>query len=201
ARARTRRQAEPERAALGGEADRAGGEAARCEPRVESNGRRGDAEAVGAEQTDAMSADEREQTLLPLRPFAARFGEAGRDDDERANARRERLLCRVEHQLSWETDNSEVDGIGNLAHRAVAVDAGDRVAVAVHRVDGTGEIAGEDVAEELAADRAAALRGSDDGNGVRLEERLERRPHRDVIALGHVLAVGVGRRDREPNLE
>ena len=50
------------------------------------HGRRGDAEAVRAEETGAVVADEREQALLPLRAFAARLGEARRDDDERANA-------------------------------------------------------------------------------------------------------------------
>ena len=44
-----------------------------------------------------MLADEREQLLLALDAFAARLGEAGRDDDERADAGRERLLGRVEH--------------------------------------------------------------------------------------------------------
>src|SRR4029079_714204 len=71
-------QGEPERAALGGEADLAGWEAARCEGRVEPDGRRGDAEAVRAEQARAMGADEREQALLPLHAVAAGLGEAGR---------------------------------------------------------------------------------------------------------------------------
>ena len=44
-----------------------------------------------------MLADEREQALLPLDAFAARLGEARRDDDERADAGRKRLLGRVEH--------------------------------------------------------------------------------------------------------
>ena len=123
--------------------------------------------------------------------FAARLGEARRDDDERADAGLERLLCRVEHQLARQADDREVDRLRDLRHRAVAVDAGDGVAVAVHRVHGAGEVAGEDVAEELAADRAAALRGADDGDGARPEERLERGAHRDVVAFGDVLAVRV----------
>ena len=85
--------------------------------------------------------------------------------------------------------------------RAVAVDAGDGVALAVDRVHGAGEVAGEDVAEQLAADRAAALRRAHDGDGARLEEGLERGAHRDVVALGHVLAIRVGGSDRESDLD
>ena len=148
-----------------------------------------------------MLADEREQAVLPLRPLAARLGEAGRDDDERTHAGRERFLRRVEHLLSRHADDGEVDRLRDLPHRAVAVDAGDGVALPVHRVHRAGEVAGEDVAEQLAADRAAAPRRADDRDRPRPEERLERGPHGDVVALGHVLAIRVGRRDREPDLE
>ena len=83
----------------------------------------------------------------------------------------------------------------------VAVDAGHGVAFAVDGIRRAGEVRGEDVAEQLSADRAAALRGADDCDRARPEERLERRAHRDVVALGHVLAVRVGGCDREPDLE
>ena len=85
--------------------------------------------------------------------------------------------------------------------RAVAVDTGNGVAFPVHGVRGAGEVAGEDVAEELAADRAAALRSADDGDGARPEERLERGPDSDMVAFGHVLAIRVGGHDRQPDLE
>ena len=48
----------------------------------------GDAEAVRADQPRPVRADEREQPLLALDALAADLGEAGRDDDERAHARR-----------------------------------------------------------------------------------------------------------------
>ena len=92
-------------------------------------------------------------------------------------------------------------GVGDLLDRPVAAHAGDRLAVAVDRVGGAGEVAGEDVAEELAADRAAPPRGADDGDAPRLEERPQRGDDRHVVARVDVLAVALGRRDRELHLE
>ncbi len=148
-----------------------------------------------------MLAHERKKALLPLRAFAARFREARRNDDERADPGPERFFSRVEHQLPRQADDREVHRLSDLPHRAVTVDAGDGVSVPVHRVDGAGEVADEDVAEELAADRAAALRRTDHGDGARPEERLERGAHRDVVAFGDVLAIRVRGRDREADFE
>src|SRR5438034_5980230 len=112
--------------------------------------RRGsDAEAVRTKQARAVSTDQLEQPLRPRRPVPARLGEARGDDDEGAHARRECLLCRIEHELSRQAFYRADDGIRDLSHRAVAVDAGHRIALPVHRVDGAGEIAAADVAEEL----------------------------------------------------
>ena len=103
--------------------------------------------------------------------------------------------------LARDADDGKVDSLPDLGHRAVAVDSRDGVPFPVDGVDGAGEVAGEDVAKQLAADRAATLRGPDDGDGARLKERLERGPHGHVVAFGHVLAIRVGGRDREPDLE
>ena len=194
-------QREPERAALRGEADLARREAPRREGRVEVNGGRGDAEAVRAEETGAVLTDEREQALLPLRALVTRFGEARRDDDERADAGGERILCRREHLLARHADDGEVDRLLDLRHRPLAVDPRDGVALPVHGVHGAGEVAGEDVAEQLAPDRAATLRRAHHRDGARPEERLERGPHGHVVAFGHVVAIGIGGRDCEPDLE
>ncbi len=85
-------QREPERAALRGEADLSGREAARREGRVEVDRGGGDAEAVRAEQARAVLAGEGQELLLPLDPLAARLGEPRGDDDERAYAGGERVL-------------------------------------------------------------------------------------------------------------
>ena len=192
---------QPERAALRGEADVAGRRRAGGEGRVQARPGDGDAEAVGPDQPRAVGADEREQLLLPLDSFAADLGEAGRDHDERANALAQRLLRRAEDRRGGQRDHREVDRVGDLFDRAVGADAGNRLAVAVHRVGGAGEVAGEDVAEELAADRAAPLGGADDGDAPGLEERLERGDDRLVVARLDVLAVALRRRDRELHLQ
>ena len=45
------------------------------------------------------------------------------------------------------------------------------------------------------------MSGSDDRDRAGAEERLEGRPHRDVIARRDLLAIAAGGRDREPDLE
>src|SRR5688572_19333811 len=77
---------------------------------------------------------------------------------------------------------ARVDLVGDLLHRAVGPHAGDRRAVAVDGVRGSVELRFEDVAEELAAHRATAARGTDDRDRARLEEGPQRRAHGDVVA-------------------
>ena len=59
-----------------------------------------------------MSADKREQLTLALKPVGADLGEAGRDDDQRADAMPKRRLGRVEHCSSGRADDREIDGVG-----------------------------------------------------------------------------------------
>ena len=71
-------QREPERAALGGERDRARRERPRAEGRVEAEARDGDAEAVRPDEAAPVGAHQAEQELLALAAFGADLGEAGR---------------------------------------------------------------------------------------------------------------------------
>ena len=80
-------------------------------------------------------------------------------------------------------DHAEVDRVADLLERAVGAHAGNRLAGAVDRVGGAREPAGEDVAEQLAADRAAPRGGADHGNRAGLEERPQRGGDCDVVAL------------------
>ena len=176
-------EGEPERAGLRGEADSPGRERARREGGVEADGGGGDAEAVRADEARAVSADEGEQLVLSLDAFGPRLGEACRDDAEGARAGAQRFLRGVDHALARQADDAQVDRIGDLLDRAVGADPGDGLAGAVDRVGGAGEPSCEDVAEQLAADRAAARRGTDHGNRRRLEERSQRGGHGDVVTL------------------
>ena len=169
-------EGKPECAALRGEADVAARRGTGREGRVEARLRDRDPEAVRPDHARAVGADEREQLLLALGALAPDLGEAGGDDDERAYALAERLLGGLEHGRRRQRDDGEVDRVRDLLDRGVRTNAGDRLAVPVHRVRGTREVALEDVAEELAADRAAPARRADDGDARRLEERAAATP-------------------------
>ena len=173
----------------------------RREGRVQARTGDGDAEAVRPDQPRAVGADEREELLLPLQPLAADLGEPGRDDDESTDALAQRLLRGSEDRRAGRRDHREIDRVRDLLDRAVGSHAGDRLAVAVHRVGGAGEVAGEDVAEELTADRAPPLGGADHGDASRLEERPQGGDDGLVIALLDALEEALGRRDRELHLE
>ena len=66
---------------------------------------------------------------------------------------------------------------------------------------GTPATALEDVAEELASDRAPARRGAEHRDGLRLEERTERRDDRSVITFLDERCVTDGGSDRERHLD
>ena len=176
-------------------AERAAKVAFRLGPATATPRQLGPISRAPCERTSASSCSCRSSPSLPI------FGEAGRDHDERADALAQRLLGRAENRRARKRDHGQVDRVGDLLDRLVAANAGDRLAVAVHGVGGAREVPGEDVAEELAADRAASLGGADDGDAPRLEEGSERRDDRLVVAGLDVLAVRLGRRDRELHLE
>ena len=135
-------------------------------------------------------------------PSAPDLGEAGGDDAERAHAvprappPPRRARARPGTQMT-----ARSTGSGHLADRPVAAHAGDRLAAAVDRVGGAGEVRREDVAEQLAADRAAPRRRADDRDRRRREERPQRRGDGDVVALVDARAEALGRRDREAHLD
>ena len=194
-------QREPERAALRRERDATRRQRARRERGVQAEDGHGDAEAVRADEPRSVRSHEREQLLLALGAFGADLGESRGDHAQRLDALPQCLLCRLEHAAAGHADDCEVDWIGDLLDRRVRAHACDGLAVAVDGVRGAGEVRSEDVAEELTADRAAALRRADDGDGGRSEERPERRGDRDVVALLDPGAEVLRRGDREAHLD
>ncbi len=86
--------------------------------------RAGDAEAVRADQTGAMRADEREQVILPRCALVPELGEARGDDAQRRHAQGERPLRRVQNELRRQADDCEIDSLGHLLDRRVPGDAG-----------------------------------------------------------------------------
>ena len=147
-----------------------------------------------------MRADERQQPVLPLRALVPQLGEPRRDDAERAHAQAERCLGRLEDDLRREADDREVDALGHLSDRGVAVDPRDCRALPVHGIRGAGEPALDDVAEELPADRAGTRGGAQHRHARGPEEGLQGRDDRSVVALVHPRAVRLAGRDRELEL-
>ena len=194
-------QRQPERAGLRGEADvprrRGAGGKRRVQPRCGD----GDPEAVGPDQPGAVCADECEQLLLPRRSLAPDLCEAGGDDHERADAVAQRVLDSAQDVLSRHRDHGEIDRIGDRRDRCVAADAGDGRSLRVDGVGGAGEVGLEDIAEELAADRAAPRRRADDGDARRLEERPQRCHNGGVVALLDAALEPLGRGDRKLDLD
>ena len=163
--------------------------------------RDGDAQAVRPDESAAVGSNESKQVLLPLAAVGADLCEAGRDDAEGLDPSRERRLGGFEHELGRQADDREVDHVGHVRDRRVRGHAADGPAIPVDRIGRTGEVGGQHVPEELAADRATAAGRPDHGNRFRLEERAERGGHREVVALVDARAVLLGGRDREADLE
>jgi hypothetical protein len=148
-----------------------------------------------------VGADEREQLLLALLALAADLREAGGDHDQRAHSLAQRLLGCIDDERRRKADDGEVDLVRDLVDGPIAADAGDGLALPVHRVRRALEVGAEDVAVELPADRPAPPRSADHGHGSRLEERAERSGHGDVVALVDTRLEALGRGDGEPHLD
>ncbi len=195
--ARRLEQREPEGAALGREADRAGRERLPGERRVDARRGHGEPEAVRAEQAGAVGANERQQPLLSLGALAAHLGEAGGQHAEGPRPPLERLAGNLEHRVRRHADHGQIDGLGQLGGGADRADAAHSRSRSVHGVGAPGEAALDEVAEHRSPDRALPCRRTDHGDALGPEERLERGDDGLVVAAVDVLAVALGRHDRE----
>ncbi len=148
-----------------------------------------------------MGTHEREEPVLALAALRPDLREARRDHAQRADAVAEGACRRIEHLLGGKADDGEIDALRDLVDRAVGPHAGDRLALEVDRIGGAVEVGVEDVAEELAADRAAAARGADHGDRGRLEERSQRVDDGGVVARLDAVSVRARRGDREAKLD
>ena len=155
----------------------------------------------GPDQPAAVRPHQLEEAVLPRSTLAPDLREPGRDDHERLDACLEGLLDRFEHGARRQRDDRDVDLVGNLGNRAVRPHTRDGLSVSVHGVRSARKVSGEDVPEQLAADRASSPGGADHGHAPWLEERAERRGHGGVVALLDSLAIPLGRSDRELHLE
>ena len=147
---------EPERAALRREADVARRRRARREGRIEAGPATemprqfGPIRRAPCARTSASSRSWRSMPSLPVSAKPAEMTTSARTPRASACSAASTTPARRD------ADDRDVDRVRDLVDRAVAPDARDRRAVAVHGVGGSLEVALDDVPEELAADRSPA---------------------------------------------
>ena len=94
-----------------------------------------------------MGSNEAEQRILALLSFGTDFREPGRDDADGPDSGVEDRFDRLEHHRRRDTDDGEIDRIGNVGDGAVATHPCDGLAVAVDGVRRARELAVQDVAK------------------------------------------------------
>ena len=176
-----------------------GGSARGANVAFRPSARNGDTEAVRADEPSAVRTNECEQPLLSVASLRTGLGEPGGDHAERRGLRDASAAPAASSDLlARKADDGKVDRVVDLLDRCVRAHAGDRLRLPVDRICGADEVRRQDVAEELAADRAAPR-----------ATRPRRRPttgwkngpqrvdDRDVVALVDAACVVARRRDRE----
>jgi hypothetical protein len=120
-----------------------------------------------------VTADESQELLLTRDSVSSDLGEPRRDDAERPRPVSERRFAPLEDEPTGEADDGKVDRVGNLLDRLVPLETRNRLSLAVHRIGPTVKAAGDDVAKEVAADRAGAGRRAQHGHALGLKEGSE----------------------------
>lgn len=173
-------QGDADGAGLGEQADAAGHGEFGGEGGVEPGlgGGVDDAEGVGADDPHPVRAGLADQGALALAALGALFGVAGGDHHEALDAVLAALGDRLGHPFGGDGDDGEVDGLGDVAHRAVGADALDGVAgvgeALVDGVDRAGEPGLPDVPQDAAADPAEGAAHPDHGDRAGGQQPLDR---------------------------
>jgi hypothetical protein len=103
----------------------------------------------------------------------------------------------VLHGFRGHRHDRQIDVIGNVADPGVRRQARHGGGAGVHGVHPTGEVAGDQVAHQCLSDGVLTPTGSDDRDGARVEERIDRGRLGPVLPAAHQADRVVGRVDRE----
>ena len=165
----------PHRAALGHQGDVPGGGHQPGKGAVEGDLGVGvdDAQAVGAQQANAVLPGGRKDQLLLLHPGAAQFLETRGDDDGRLDSLFPALLHDPGDQGAGHDDDAQVHGIGDVQDGREGLDAHDAGRLGVNRVDDPGVAVFEDVGKDRLAHAAGPAGGADDRHGPGRKEHAE----------------------------
>ena len=148
-----------------------------------------------------MCANERQQAFLAVTTLCAGLREARRDHAERPDITVKRAFRGLDDLFCGQADHGEVDCGVDLGDGSVGAHAGNGLRFQVHGIRRAGEVRRQNVAKELAADRAAPARSTHDGERARAEERSQRVDDGDVVPLRDTTFVVVRRGDREAQFD
>jgi hypothetical protein len=134
-------------------------------PRVE------DPHAVGPEDADAGVSRGRQHALFERRCLrVAGLAEAASEEVERSDALRARMVNQVEHPISGDARDDEVDRPGHIGERGVGGEPGDLSRARVDRVDGSLEPRIDNGADVVVAGAIDIARSAGDRDGAGREE-------------------------------
>ena len=129
----------------------------------------GDAQAVGAEEADAMFLGHGLHVLFQFDPLAADFLETGCNHDAPLDAPLGSLFDRVRHMARRHDENGHIHLIGNLQERGVSFHTLDGLALGVHRVKNSLIAPIEQISENGKPQAAGAVCCADHGNRLRAQ--------------------------------
>ena len=158
--------------------------------------------AVERDQTVAVGAQHRHRARrggeVGLQRCRAHLGEAGREDDRGATADRGGRGDHARHGGGRNRDDDRVDRSGQILERRHAGPPVDLAPRRMHAPDRAVETERRQVAQRRVAVGARPIRGTDDGDGARVQQRGQvRRGHARHRARRRQDALGL-RRQRKP---
>jgi len=162
-----------EGAGLAEERDAAGRRDDVGEGDVEIERRADVAEAVGADDAQAVRVGDREHFVFELLARRADLLEPGRDDDGAGDSGLAALTHDRGHGLGGHGDHGEIDLARHLGDRRVSLDALDGRCRHVDGVHDAVVFGADQVAQQDVADGALLVGGADDGDRLRLEQLVK----------------------------
>jgi len=180
-----------ERPALAQEADVTGTRHSSGEGGVETRGRVHHPEAVGTDDPHASPPGLFEDLPLQLGAFGARLPEARRDDDRTPHPTLDALADDPRHRRRGRGDDRQVHELWYLGDARVGLYPEDVLAPGVHRIYRPPEGVTDKVPHDRTPDAPRPVARPDDGDGVRIEDSVERPAlvAEDVVGRVRVLAL------------
>jgi len=160
-------------AGLRNQADGAGMGKAMGEGQVDLAARTHDAETVGTEQAHAVTPGILARGAFQRGAAGPRFSEAAGNDDGVPAAGATAGIDDVGYGRRLGADHRDIESLRNRIHRRIAALSEYRFVLGIDKEKLARVARVEHVAHQRDANRVRRLRGADDGDGLRLEERVQ----------------------------